>query len=184
MDELFPCPVPWCNIGDVRWHQSHGMWAVYCRCGCSTELHDAKADALLQWNTRAKPTPVSGTDAVEVTQAARNALAEQYDAAGLKNFGPWIRSGQADDSTHTPALKALTLALSAASAAIQSLSRTEELVTALEPFARAAEEWDGEPTSLNVEFCAYDVPCMNPSALVADFRHARDLVASHRGEAS
>jgi len=57
-------------------------------------------------------------------------------------------------------------------------AQVEVMREALEPFARVASEWDGEPASLNVEFCAYDGPRMNPSALVVDFRHA---ALSYRG---
>ena len=52
----------------------------------------------------------------------------------------------------------------------------QEAREALRPFASSASEWDGEPASLNVEFAAYDPPRMNPSALVAKFRNAAEVV--------
>jgi len=47
-----------------------------------------------------------------------------------------------------------------------------KLRAALRPFAEVALEWDGEPPSLCVEFCAYDNK-ISPCALVEDFRQAR-----------
>ena len=43
-----------------------------------------------------------------ITQDARNALADQYRAYGLDRIAQFVRCGDADQSTHTPALLALT----------------------------------------------------------------------------
>ena len=48
---------------------------------------------------------------------------------------------------------------------------------ALEPFAKVASEWDGEPESLEVELRAYD-DRMCPGVSVADFRLAREALAN------
>lgn len=53
---------------------------------------------------------------MEVTRTARQALANAYRAEGLDKIADWIVTGQADRSTHTPALTALTTAQAEADA--------------------------------------------------------------------
>lgn len=43
-----------------------------------------------------------------IKHEAREILADSYEVNGLKNVADWIRAGQADNSTHTPALEALS----------------------------------------------------------------------------
>ncbi len=68
--ELKGCP--FCGESDVEAYRRplSVVWHVYCT-ACEIHGHGepSEADAIAAWNTRAKPTPVSGTDAVEVTQA-------------------------------------------------------------------------------------------------------------------
>ena len=46
--------------------------------------------------------------AMEIIQAARDALADAYKSAGLPRIAQFVRCGDADQSTHTPALLALS----------------------------------------------------------------------------
>jgi chromosome segregation ATPase len=60
---------------------------------------------------------------------------------------------------------------------VDLLAEIERLRRALEPFAKVASEWDGEPESLEVELRAYD-DRMCPGVSVADFRLAREALAN------
>ena len=44
----------------------------------------------------------------KISHEARQRLGNEYCDHGLTNIGNWVKSGAADDSTHTPALIALT----------------------------------------------------------------------------
>jgi hypothetical protein len=59
----------------------------------------------------------------------------------------------------------------------EAADEIERLRRALEPFAKVASEWDGEPESLEVELRAYD-DRMCPGVSVADFRLAREALAN------
>lgn len=45
------------------------------------------------------------------SQRARELLAAEYRTAGLAKIASWIRSGMGDESTHTPALRAIDEAI-------------------------------------------------------------------------
>lgn len=47
----------------------------------------------------------------DIEQRAREMLAAEYDALNFRTIAEFIRSRRADDSTHTPALRAITKAL-------------------------------------------------------------------------
>lgn len=47
----------------------------------------------------------------DIDQRAREMLAAEYDNQEMRQIAKWIRSRAADDSTHTPALRAITKAI-------------------------------------------------------------------------
>lgn len=75
----------------------------------------------------------------EVSHSARNALADAYNAAGLRNIAGWVKCGAADESTHTPALMALTASHAEAAELRARVEALEEENARLKARLKAAE---------------------------------------------
>jgi hypothetical protein len=73
IDELRPCPNPWCGAdkGYVRHNRGFALWSVRCgKCSLQGPSKDTEAEAIAAWNTRA-PDPSLLSDRARMAEMER-----------------------------------------------------------------------------------------------------------------